>query len=106
MTAVQTRFPRRPRATPISAAPVGESSAEAIAAASRAPTSHGIGFPDFREETITGRAYFGDHLTEERIGETQSHPLYRHIKRLNQIRRAMPALQKGGCTTCTNGAAA
>lgn len=42
----------------------------------------------------TGRAYFGDHLTEERIGETQGHPLYRHIRRLNQIRRAIPALQK------------
>jgi glycosidase len=43
----------------------------------------------------TGRAYFGDHLTDERIKETQSHPLYRHIRRLNQIRRAIPALQKG-----------
>ena len=42
----------------------------------------------------TGRAYFGDHLTPERIGETQAHPLYEHIKRLNQIRRALPALQK------------
>ena len=42
----------------------------------------------------TGRAYFGDHLTDERIGETQSHPLYQHIKRLNQIRRQIPALQK------------
>jgi glycosidase len=42
----------------------------------------------------TGRAYFGDHLTDERIGETQAHPLYRHIRRLNQIRRAIPALQK------------
>ena len=42
----------------------------------------------------TGRAYFGDHLTPERIGETQAHPLYGHIKRLNQIRRALPALQK------------
>jgi glycosidase len=42
----------------------------------------------------TGRAYFGDHLTLERIGETQAHPLYRHIRRLNQIRRAVPALQK------------
>nr|VFK26127.1 MAG: Glycosidase [Candidatus Kentron sp. MB]VFK35448.1 MAG: Glycosidase [Candidatus Kentron sp. MB]VFK77395.1 MAG: Glycosidase [Candidatus Kentron sp. MB] len=42
----------------------------------------------------TGRAYFGDHLTDERIGETQSHPLYRHIQRLNAIRRAIPALQK------------
>ena len=42
----------------------------------------------------TGRAYFGDHLTPERIGQTQHHPLYQHIKRLNQIRRAVPALQK------------
>ena len=43
----------------------------------------------------TGRAYFGDYLTPERIGQTQSHPLYQHIKRLNQVRRAIPALQKG-----------
>jgi glycosidase len=42
----------------------------------------------------TGRAYFGDHLTEERIGETQSHPLYQHLKRLNLIRQNVPALQK------------
>ena len=42
----------------------------------------------------TGRAYFGDHLTDARIAETQSHPLYQHIRRLNQIRRAVPALQK------------
>nr|VFK53156.1 MAG: Alpha amylase, catalytic domain [Candidatus Kentron sp. TC] len=43
----------------------------------------------------TGRAYFGDHLTDERIADTQAHPLYRHIRRLNLIRRAIPALQKG-----------
>ena len=42
----------------------------------------------------TGRAYFGDHLTDDRIAATQSHPLYRHIRRLNAIRRAIPALQK------------
>ena len=42
----------------------------------------------------TGRAYFGDQLTDERLAETQSHPLYRHIQRLNRIRRAIPALQK------------
>jgi glycosidase len=42
----------------------------------------------------TGRAYFGDLLAEDRIRETQAHPLYRHIRRLNQIRRAIPALQK------------
>jgi glycosidase len=42
----------------------------------------------------TGRAYFGDHLEDERIAGTQSHPIYRHIQRLNLIRRAVPALQK------------
>ncbi len=42
----------------------------------------------------TGRAYFGDHLTDDRIAATQCHPLYRHIQRLNRIRRAVPALQK------------
>ncbi|WP_373508115.1 alpha-amylase family glycosyl hydrolase [Thiocapsa sp.] len=46
----------------------------------------------------TGRAYFGDHLTDERLRDTQSHPLYRHIRRLNQIRRAIPALQKARLT--------
>jgi glycosidase len=46
----------------------------------------------------TGRAYFGDHLTAEGIQETQGHPLYRHIRRLNQIRRAVPALQKAPMT--------
>jgi glycosidase len=46
----------------------------------------------------TGRAYFGDHLTPERIAETQAHPLYRHIRRLNAIRRAIPALQKARMT--------
>jgi glycosidase len=44
---------------------------------------------------VTGRAYFGDHLTDQALSRTQSHPIYRHIKRLNQIRRAVPALQKG-----------
>ncbi|MGF1613445.1 MAG: alpha-amylase family glycosyl hydrolase [Gammaproteobacteria bacterium] len=42
----------------------------------------------------TGRAYFGDHLTEENLAATQSHPLYRHIQRLNLIRKTLPALQK------------
>ncbi len=46
----------------------------------------------------TGRAYFGDHLTDGHIAETQGHPLYRHIRRLNQIRRAIPALQKAHMT--------
>lgn len=43
----------------------------------------------------TGRAYFGDHISDERLAETQAHPLYQHIKRLNLIRRHVPALQKG-----------
>ncbi|MEA3640387.1 MAG: alpha-amylase family glycosyl hydrolase [Lamprobacter sp.] len=46
----------------------------------------------------TGRAYFGDHLEADRIAETQSHPLYRHLQRLNLIRRAIPALQKAQMT--------
>ncbi|NBC31517.1 MAG: starch-binding protein [Alphaproteobacteria bacterium] len=53
-----------------------------------------IGNDDTLEST--GRAYFGDHLTDEAIGNTQSHPLYQHIKRLNMIRRSVPALQKAG----------
>ena len=35
--------------------------------------------------------FFPD-LTDERIATTQAHPLYRHIQRLNQIRRAIPAV--------------
>lgn len=40
----------------------------------------------------TGRAYFGPHLDD--LATTQAHPLYQHIKRLNQIRQQVPALQK------------
>jgi glycosidase len=43
----------------------------------------------------TGRAYFGSHLEPDKIAQTKSHPLWTHIQRLNQIRRAVPALQKG-----------
>ncbi|EIC20905.1 alpha-amylase family glycosyl hydrolase [Thiorhodovibrio frisius] len=46
----------------------------------------------------TGRAYFGDHLSDARIAETQAHPIYRHIQRLNRIRQAIPALQKAPMT--------
>jgi glycosidase len=46
----------------------------------------------------TGRAYFGDHINDENIHKTQNHPLYKHIKRLNQIRHNIPALQKGQMT--------
>ena len=51
-----------------------------------------IGNDDTLEQT--GRAYFGDHLTEEVIQTTKTHPLYRHLQRLNLIRRTIPALQK------------
>lgn len=51
-----------------------------------------IGNDDTLEQT--GRAYFGDHLTNEAIATTKSHPLYQHIQRLNLIRRRIPALQK------------
>ncbi len=43
----------------------------------------------------TGRAYFGDYLESNTINTTKSHPLFQHIKRLNEIRKATPALQKG-----------
>lgn len=43
----------------------------------------------------TGKAYFGDNLTEENAQTTQSHPLFQHIKRLNAIREAVPALSLG-----------
>jgi glycosidase len=42
----------------------------------------------------TGRAYFGDHLEGAKLAETKKHSLWGHIRRLNQIRRAVPALQK------------
>lgn len=60
----------------------------------------------------TGRAYFGDELegtvTATDFGEytatgtvaqTLSHPLAMHIQRMNKIRRAIPALQKGQYST-------
>lgn len=44
---------------------------------------------------MTGRAYFGDYLSDANIGNTMNQPLYKHIQRLNMIRKAVPALQKG-----------
>ena len=38
----------------------------------------------------TGRAYYGD-----AIDQASSHTIYQHIKKLNAIRKAVPALQKG-----------
>lgn len=60
----------------------------------------------------TGRAYFGDHIEGEvtatdfceytasgAVAETLNAPLAKHIQRLNEIRRSIPALQKGQYST-------
>ncbi|MGW7647185.1 carbohydrate binding domain-containing protein [Streptomyces bobili] len=61
----------------------------------------------------TGRAYYGDHLQGDvkasefgkvdsatgEIATTLSQPLVQHVQRLNQIRRAIPALQMGQYST-------
>nr|MDT0662279.1 alpha-amylase family glycosyl hydrolase [Micromonospora sp. DSM 115978] len=61
----------------------------------------------------TGRAYYGDHLAgtvtaadygvvsgvSGEVANTLNRPLVRHLQRLNQIRRAIPALQKGQYST-------
>ncbi|WP_340558898.1 carbohydrate binding domain-containing protein [Streptomyces sp. GSL17-111] len=61
----------------------------------------------------TGRAYFGDHLqgdvsasdfgtvdsADGAVADTLAQPLARHLQRLNQIRRAVPALQMGQYST-------
>jgi glycosidase len=43
----------------------------------------------------SGRAYFGDQLTGAQLAKTLAHPFVAHVKRLNQIRAASSALQKG-----------
>ena len=63
----------------------------------------------------TGRAYFGDHLegtvtatdfskytASGEVAETLNYPLAKHIQKLNAIRRAIPALQKGQYTVDGN----
>ncbi|MCP3781164.1 alpha-amylase family glycosyl hydrolase [Paenibacillus sp. MZ03-122A] len=61
----------------------------------------------------TGRAYFGDHMEGNvtvqdygkytnatgTLAESLNHPLAKHIRQLNLIRRAVPALQKGQYST-------
>jgi len=60
----------------------------------------------------TGRAYFGDHIegsvtatdfgvytASGTVSTTLNHDLAKHITRLNRIRRAVPALQKGQYST-------
>ena len=63
----------------------------------------------------TGRAYYGDYLEGNvtasdfseytatgKINETLSSPLAKHMSKLNAIRRAIPALQKGQYSTSSN----
>lgn len=65
--------------------------------------------------STTGRAYFGDYLegnvtasdfgvytASGKVAETLNSPLSVHLQQLNQIRRAVPALQKGQYTTDSN----
>ena len=61
----------------------------------------------------SGRAYFGDYIEGSvnttgyseyngatgKMAETLNYPLAKHIQRLNQIRRAVPALRKGQYST-------
>ncbi|WP_393063215.1 carbohydrate binding domain-containing protein [Streptomyces sp. LN549] len=61
----------------------------------------------------TGRAYYGDHLAGDvtssefskvdsatgEVANTLSQPLVKHVQRLNEIRRAVPALQMGQYST-------
>ena len=62
--------------------------------------------------STTGRAYYGEYLegsvsasdfgkytASGKVAETLSSPLSKHIRKLNTIRRAIPALQKGQYTT-------
>ena len=63
----------------------------------------------------TGRAYFGeniegsvtakdfsDYTASGAVAETLNYPLAKHIQKLNAIRRAVPALQKGQYTVSSN----
>jgi glycosidase len=43
----------------------------------------------------SGRAYFGDQLVGAQRTKTLAHPFVAHVRRLNQIRAASAALQKG-----------
>ncbi|MFF0309553.1 carbohydrate binding domain-containing protein [Streptosporangium sp. NPDC004379] len=63
--------------------------------------------------STTGRAYYGDHLAGSvtaadfgvvssatgAVAQTLDKPLVKHLQRLNRIRRAIPALQKGQYST-------
>ena len=55
-------------------------------------------FGDNIEGTVTATG-FGDYTASGKVEETLSHPLAQHVIRLNKIRRAIPALQKGQYST-------
>ena len=68
-----------------------------------------------RPLSTTGRAYYGDHLegnvtasdfcnysASGEVEKTLAKPLAKHIQKLNAIRRAIPALQKGQYTVSPN----
>ena len=65
--------------------------------------------------STTGRAYYGEYLEGDvtatdfseytasgTVADTLSSPLSQHLMKLNAIRRAVPALQKGQYTTSSN----
>ncbi len=65
--------------------------------------------------STTGRAYYGDNIegivnatdfgkytASGKVQQTLNKPLAVHLQQLNQIRRAIPALQKGQYTTSSN----
>jgi len=45
--------------------------------------------------STTGKAYFGDRLASDTVVTIKQGVLFRHLQRLNQIRKAVPALQTG-----------
>ncbi|MFU8812430.1 MAG: alpha-amylase family glycosyl hydrolase [Balneolaceae bacterium] len=53
-----------------------------------------------RSINLTGRAYYGDAMDQ-----AQDHPIYKQIQKLNAIRSAVPALQKGEWEWGGNGGA-
>lgn len=55
-------------------------------------------FGDYLEGTVTATD-FGEYTASGKVKETLNHDLAQHVIRLNQIRRAIPALRKGQYST-------
>lgn len=55
-------------------------------------------FGDYLEGTVTA-SDFGEYTASGTVAETLSAPLAKHLQKLNQIRRAVPALQMGQYST-------